>query len=244
MLARRLCRLIVQCLLLAGVGGSVVSVATQEMRSGQGSPANDMKRDFPVSERHLALENEAVRIAFDAKTGALIEFTNKRTGWIFEADASAGRSFEMFVPVPDRSYGPVLGVRNTLASSQMSNGGTELTLVWKGLTSEYAGLLDITFTGHIVLTQDSVRFESKVENRSQYTVETVSWPMLGQLRPPAGEDAVTREKQSYDSLQRTSLLPEFANEKGYWGVSYPTQMVDTRFVLISAKTQGTVLGQA
>ena len=40
-----------------------------------------------------------------------------------------------------------------------------------------------------------------------------------------------RAKQSYESFERTSLLPEFANEKGYWSVNYPTQMVDTRLCL-------------
>ena len=244
MLIRNVCRLVSQSLLLAAITGSVASVAAQETRSGQGSPANDVRRDYPVGGKRLTLENAAVRIAFDAKTGALIEFTNKRTGWAFEGDnAAAGRSFEMFVPLPDRSYSPVLGVRNALASYQLSLDKTELTLVWKGLASEYAGTLDITFTGHVLLTQDGVRFESRVENRSPYTVETISWPILGQLTPPAGEETLTREKQSYDSLQRTSLLPEFANEKGYWGVNYPTQMVDTRFVLVAAKTQGLYFGK-
>jgi hypothetical protein len=54
-------------------------------------------------------------------------------------------SFEMFVPMPDRAYNPVLGARNRLASALKSKDGKQLTLIWNNLESEYAGKLDIRF---------------------------------------------------------------------------------------------------
>ena len=50
---------------------------------------------------------------------------------------------------------------------------------------------------------------------------------------------------SYGGMDRVPLLPQFRNERGYWGVDYPIQMVptpDSPFVLISSKRQGLYAG--
>ncbi len=102
-------------------------------------------------------------------------------------------SFEMFVPMPDRNYNPVLGVRNRLASASKSEDGKQLILIWSNLRSEYVGKLDIRIEATVILDGSQVSFNAKVDNRSPYTVASIEWPMLGDLRPPTPDGTLTRE---------------------------------------------------
>ncbi len=219
----------------------------QDVRSGQGSPAHDSDRAYPVSAKQITLENDAMRVSFDSVTGALTDLYNKRSGWSVEGTKTDdGRSFEMSVPTANRNFNPVMGYRNKLTSYELAKDATHLTLIWDRVVSEYAGELAITLTGHVFLDQTGIHFESELiptDNRSSLSVETVNWPILGHLSPPKGENGLTRENQNYDALQRVPLLPNFPEEKGYWGVNFPTQIVEYRYVLASARNQGLYVGK-
>src|SRR5579871_845058 len=119
--------------------------------SGQDSPVHDSDLRLPLSPKIVAIENDYVRISFDGVSGALIAFLNKRTGWNIQQSPELAESLRIFAPTPERSYNPVLGARNHLASIEKSLDGRTLTLVWKSLESEYRGTLDITLTGTVSL---------------------------------------------------------------------------------------------
>jgi hypothetical protein len=216
--------------------------ARKTWKSGQDSPVHDADSAYAVSGKTIVLENQSIKIAFDDQSGALIEFEDKASVWKIEGRAALGESFRMFVPIPGRDYNPILGVRNKLSAWKRSPDGSELVLTWSGLESEYAGILDITLRGTVRLSTRAVSFTASVENRSPYPVASVSWPILGALHPPQGENSLKHEDIRWATLVRVPLAAEFQNEYGYWGTNYPMSSVSSRFVLISGAKQGLYVG--
>jgi Domain of unknown function (DUF6259) len=222
--------------------------AAQDMKSGQDSPVHDSDRLYHLGHQRISLENVAVLLEFDQDTGALTHFENKRTHWSISRRADLAESFEMFVPLPDRSYNPVLGARNRPTSVSKSKDGKQLTLTWGNLESEYSGKLDIRFEATVTLNGPQVSFNSKIDNHSQYTIASVEWPMLGDLQPPTQSDSLTREYSSYGNMVRTQIYPIMSDERGDYGTNYPTQVANNhgyglvRYILVSAKGQGLYLG--
>jgi len=97
----------------------------------------------------------------------------------------------------------------------------------------------------VSLDDHGLTFDAEIENHSPYVVNSVSYPILGDLSVPPGEKSLTRGNLAYGIMQRQPLYPEFANERGYFGVDYPIQMVPTPqrpFVLVMAAQQGLYAG--
>jgi hypothetical protein len=217
--------------------------------SDSASPANEPSSVAPA-ERHddrdvVILQNETLRVSFDVHSGALVGLESKLTGWRIEDRRELARSFVMFAPLPDRHFNPILGEKNKLASIAKSADGKSVAFVWNNLESEHAGRLDITLKGTVTLDEHGLSFDAEVINHSPYGVESVSYPILGDLTVPEGEKALTRENLAYAGMQRVPLYPTFTNERGYFGVDYPIQMVPTPgrpFVLVSTEQQGLYAG--
>ncbi len=217
-------------------------------KSGQGSPVHDSDRLYPLGQKRISLENDAVLLEFDSRTGALTHFENKRTHWSITPRAELAESFEMFVPMPDRDYNPVLGARNPVRSITKSADGKQLTLVWDNLQSEYAGRLNVRLEATVTLDGSKGIFNARIVNHSKYTVGSVEWPILGDLQPPSRNDSLTQEYASYGNLTHTALWPLLDNGRGYYGTNYPMQIANNsgygivRYVLIAAPGQGLYLG--
>ena len=215
--------------------------------SGQDSPVHDADRLYPLGHERISLENDAILIEFDKDTGALTHFENKRTHWSISPRAEMAESFEMFVPMPDRAYNPVLGARSRLASISKSEDGKQLTLIWNDLQSEYAGKLDIRFEATVTLDGAQVSFNAKVDNRSQFAVTSVKWPIVGDLKAPTPGGTLTREYATYGNLVRTEIYPTMPDEVG-GGSNYPTIFANNsgygivRYILVSALGQGLYIG--
>jgi hypothetical protein len=215
---------------------------SQEWKSGQDSPVHDSDRTYAVSGKQIVLENTYERIAFDEQSGAIVEFTNKATGWHLQGPPQLGESFRLFVPTPERSYNPVLGARNHLASFHRSPDGTSVELVWSGLDSEYLGKLDIELRGTVRLEGSTVAFSMDVVNHSPYTLATVSWPVLGALSRPPNASSMTVSHPEYGNMTVEELYPSFHNSQGYFGANYPMQLVSGRFILAADPNQGLYVG--
>ena len=231
---RRLALFVALSLLLPGM------LHPQEWKSGEDSPVHDSDRLYPVQGDPIILENNDLSISFDRSTGALVAFTNQATGWHWQTDPSLGESFNLFVPTPDRSYNPVLGVRNRLASFDKSSDGQTLTLVWSNLESEYQGRLDITLHGTVRLEGDTVRFEMSVENHSAHTIASLSWPIIGSVAQP--QQVMKLSTWNYGNLSVFPLWNPSSGSLGYYGTNYPTRILDGRFVLVSNPEQGLYVG--
>jgi hypothetical protein len=228
--------------------GSTVPAMAQDWKSGQGSPVHDSDRLYPLSPKRIALENADVRVEFDATTGALTRFENKRSHWVISQRPEMGESFEMFVPMPDRDYNPVLGARNRVRSAAKSPDGKRLTLVWDNLESEYAGTLKIRFEGTVTLDGPQVSFSGTIENQSPYTVSSVEWPMLGDLKPPTLTSTLTRSIALYGNFYRAPVYPSMPDSAGEYGTNFPIQIANlggsglVRYILLESEGQGLYVG--
>ncbi len=214
----------------------------QNWLSGQDSPVHDSDRMTPLSGKTIAIENADVRVAFDAVSGALVEFVSKKTDWKLQKSPELGESFRLFVPTADRSYNPVLGARNKVSSITKAADGRSLTIVWGPLKSEYRGTLKITLTGKVSLNGPDVAFDMQVRNESGSTIASVDWPVIGALQRPNGVSAMNRMVLSYDSGHVEPLYRDFPNDRGYYGTNYPIQMDGGRYTMLLAGSQGLYLG--
>jgi hypothetical protein len=230
---------------------------SEEILSGQHSPAADARREYELSPDPIILENEEIEARFDRGSGALILLAYKPTGWMIQRRPNLGESFRGFVPAQARNYNPVLGAKNKLSSFELSENKTRLILCWDGWESEYAGRLDVSLRGVVELEKNLLTFSAEVINRSRYSIDSLSWPILGDIGIPAGETSLTRDNLELGTLRRTQLYPFMVNERGYWGTNFPTQINGrgnnvglqiggpnffNRYVLISGTGQGVYLG--
>jgi hypothetical protein len=188
----------------------------------------------------VILQDSEFLVAFDPATGALTRMEHKPTKWIVERRPALGASFRMLVPIPGRRANFVLGQKQKAASVQKIS-DSQVRIVWKDPASEHGGVLPITLTATVTLTNGKLTFDSTLENRSNCTVETVDYPYFGDLNPPASNSTVAVRTMWYGNLGADEIYPNFGNEKGYWGVDFPIKTFGSHrsnFCLIQAQTEG------
>jgi len=177
----------------------------------------------PAVAREVKLEDEALLVAFDSHSGALTRLVDKTTKWTIERRPELGVSFRMFAPLPDRRWNPIYGQKQPAAEVKKIS-AHEIRLQWKNLASENGGVLPITFTATVTLTNGVLTFNSTLQNDSPLTVETIDYPYLGEVNAPAREASlheVVMRNGKLNDLKSDEIYPHFHNEKGYWGVFYP-----------------------
>lgn len=193
--------------------------------------------------KEFILRNQRLEAAFD-EYGRLVRLKNRKTGWKIQEREALALSFAMQVPLEGRRNNTVYGSEQQPPElGQPADNVLQFT--WKGLKSAYTGLLDIIFTARVTLHMRGLLFESRVENRSPYTVESVEYPCLGAVERPEGAQPFYRMNGAYCRLMKTELAPHFANQMGYWGVDYPTQLAggpESPFVLVGNEEQGLYVG--
>lgn len=184
-----------------------------------------------------------MRVAFDSDSGALTRMESKLRHWVIERRPELGVSFRLFAPLPERRYNPVLGQKqHALEVKQVSK--DEVKLQWKNLVSENGGILPMTLTANVRLTNGVMAFDATLENNSPLVVETIDYPYFGDFNPPRRDallEARTLKEGKAGELQANDLYPHFRNEKGYWGVSFPTKALEAQqspFCLLQAPDQG------
>jgi hypothetical protein len=191
----------------------------------------------------VSLENQSLIATFDTDSGALTRLESKTTHWVIERRPGLGVSFRLFAPLPDRRWNPVLGQKQKAVEvKKVSN--NEVRLQWKNLISENGGVLPITLTADVTLTNGALTFNATLQNDSALTVETIDYPYLGDLNPPTRmttlEMRVLTNHQP-DHLKSDEIYPHFTNEKGYWGVFWPLKTREAQpscFCVISSPDQG------
>jgi hypothetical protein len=190
----------------------------------------------------IILEDNSLLVAFNSDSGALTRMESKPERWIIERRPELGASFRLFAPLPTRRYNPILGQNQHAEVRKVSE--SEVVFQWKNLVSENGGVLAMTLTGHVALTNGALAFAAALENDSPLTVETIDYPYFGDLNPPSRDSSLqakTLDTGQHDDLQSDELFPHFRNEKGYWGVTYPTKTLEAEqslFCLIQAPDQG------
>lgn len=197
----------------------------------------------PAPAGAVTLEDKTLFVAFDANSGALTRLEYKPNHWVMERRPELGVSFRLFAPLPERRYNPVLGQKQVAAQIKKRS-DHELALQWRNLVSENGGALALSLTADVTLTNGVLTFAGTLDNQSSLTVETVDYPYFGDFNPPAREallEVRTLGAGGLKNLQADEVYPHFRNEKGYWGVTYPTKMLDAQpglFCLLQAAGQG------
>lgn len=194
----------------------------------------------PEESDEVTLENEHFLVSFDRGSGALTRLSRKATGWMIQRRPELGASFRLLAPLPERRDNFVLGQKQPAASVEKPS-ENQVRIRWANLLSEHGGVLPITLIASVTLNGAMLSFEGMLENDSKLTVETIDYPYFGDLNAPTTNATLSSEHMWYGNLVRYELHPRFTNDKGYWGVRYPTATIDTKqslFCLIQAEQQG------
>jgi hypothetical protein len=188
----------------------------------------------------VVLQDSEFVAAFDPASGALTRMEHKPTHWTVERRPALGASFRMLVPVPGRRANFVLGQKQKAASVEKLS-DNQVRLQWKNLESEHGGVLPIIFTAVVTLKNGKLTFDSTLENKSQYPVETIDYPYFGDLNPPNSDSNLAARTMWYGNLGSDEIYPNFGNAKGYWGVDFPTRTYGSHrslFCLLQAQSEG------
>lgn len=204
------------------------------------SDINMSAEQAAVASGEVILQDKEFLVAFDPASGALTRMEHKPTSWVLERRPALGVSFRMLVPVPGRRANFVLGQRQRAASVRQV-ADDEVQILWKDLVSEHGGVLPINFAANFALKDGRIRFQATVDNKSDYPIETIDFPYFGDLNPPAVDSSISARTMWYGNLGNDELYPNFGNEKGYWGVDFPTKTFGSNrslFCLIQAPNEG------
>jgi hypothetical protein len=152
----------------------------------------------------FTLENETLRLEFNRETGALVGLTAVESDWKIMDRPHLGLSFRLLLPLrqdfgelsraaqgkllsEERRNNPVFGEKQKTASVTVAADRRRATFVWNGVTSEYGGQHPIKLTLQVNLTARQAVFVMTA-NRSDYTVENVYCPYLGDVQHPPAEE--------------------------------------------------------
>lgn len=210
-----------------------------------GALTTDLKADAeqahpPGDAGEVVLEDDELLVAFDSVTGVLSRMIYKRTNWTIERRPALGASFRLLAPLPHRRDNFVLGEKQKAASVKKIS-EHEVEIRWDNVWSQHGGILPIGLTANVSLSKGKLTFGATLNNRSSLTVETIDYPYFGDLNAPSRDALLAARTMSYGDLVFDEIHPNFANEKGYWGVTYPTKTFGSQhslFCLLQAAEQG------
>jgi len=194
-------------------------------------PIQDLITEVPVLDEKaivpIIMEDDNIKVVFDKNSGRLVSLLNKKTSWQVQRRGYLSRSFRLAVPVPGGRDNCVYGERQATCNLKILNDNKKLVFTWDKLVSNCDKALDIRFSGIVELTDAGLQFTAQIDNNSPYTVEAVYWPYLGDLNVPKTQSSL---KWMNTGGLNQSIYPFFSNHKGYYGVDYPIQLYDTRFI--------------
>jgi hypothetical protein len=147
----------------------------------------------------LTLQDQPLSVSFDTDSGALTRLENRATHWVIEQRSELDVSFRLNALTSDQKDIGVLGQKqHAVEVKQLSD--HQLRLQWKDLNSEGSGILPITLTALVSLTNGALTFETTLENNSTQMVSTVDFPYLGDLSPPAKDSPLQSMHSWYGGM--------------------------------------------
>jgi hypothetical protein len=222
------------------LAGLATITALSENRSLYASSASVGEGSSLGSDAEVVLEDGEHLIAISRASGAITRFVRKSTQWLIERRPELAISFRLLVPLPHRRANFVLG-QTQQAVRVEKTGPNRVELEWKNLESEHGGRHPIGLTATVSLEDGAVAFDATLTNDSDLTIETIDYPYFGDFNAPDPTERMTAESMWYANLESAEIHPHFANDKGYWGVRYPTRTIQSKrsnFCLIQAEKQG------
>jgi hypothetical protein len=148
----------------------------------------------------VTLKDKSLLVAFDTDSGALTRLEDKSTHWTIERRPELGVSFRLNAPLSDQRDNFVLGQKQRAVEVKKLS-DNQVQLQWKNLISEHDGVLPMTLTATVTLTNGALTFDAALENDSPRMVSTIDFPYLGDLNPPAKGAPMWSEHMWYGNLQ-------------------------------------------
>lgn len=170
----------------------------------------------------IRLGNDTLSAEFTESTGALAALTHAATGWDLLGRPELGQSFRLLVPLDGRRNNQVHGVDQD--PPKVEQDATSVTFIWPAVRSEHGGEHPIGVTQRWTLDGGRLVVATTIDNHSEYVVEDVHAPFLGDVQPPSAADRLDSFTYNYGSAAKRPLWPTFANTPGYYGVDVPTQL--------------------
>ncbi len=205
----------------------------------------------------LLLSNNNLELGISRVTGAVVSVTAVKTGWKILDRPHLGLSFRLLVPlrgpqdwhVSAPRNNPVFGEKQKLTRLETLS-PQEVRLTWDGVQSEAGGFLPVKLITTLTLEPEQVVIATTVENRSDFIVENVYSPYLGDVTHPAGEAWFKTFLYNYATADEWPLWPTYRNSRGYFGWDYPVQMPGSAnagaptapFILLRGEAQGLYVG--
>ena len=152
----------------------------------------------------VTLQDESLAASFDADSGALTRLENKSTHWVIERRTERGVSFQLNARMPDQKDNLVLGRKQHVIEVKKIS-AQQIRLQWQNLISERGGVLPITLTAFVSLTNGVLAFDTALENNSSLMVSTVDYPYLGDLNPPAKDMPMWSRHMWYGGLMSQDI---------------------------------------
>ncbi len=146
----------------------------------------------------VTLKDQSLAVSFDTESGALTRLENQSTHWVIESRPELGASFRLNTLLPDRRDNAVLGGKQRAEVTQISD--RELRLQWKDLISERGGVLPITLTALVSLTNGVLTFDTTLTNDSALMISALDFPCFGDLNPPAKDTPMWSQHMWYGNL--------------------------------------------
>ncbi|MHB1702524.1 MAG: DUF6259 domain-containing protein [Acidobacteriaceae bacterium] len=227
---------------LAGLAGAAALTAGVELDAERLQSAENgalFAGPSPIA-GEVVLEDSSLLVAFDTSSGAIARLHRKDTGWVIQRRPELGASFRLHAPIPGRRDNFVLGHKQRAVKVEKVS-ATQVSLQWRNLVSEHGGVLPMEFTATATLDGGALTFESNLVNNSPHVVETIDYPCFGDLTSPTPDTPMWSEHMWYGNLSSDGIYPNFGNEKGYWGVLFPTKTIDSKqslFCLIQTAKEG------
>ena len=165
------------------------------------------RMDAPPTDA-IVLENDWAKAAFNRKYGSLLTFENKRTGWRIEDRAPYAAAFRMQAPMPDRHYHFITERDNPVESAEVQAGGSTANFVWSNLKSPHAGILDITLRTSVALSDTGLVFTTDIDNRSALPVESLGYPILGDMAVPSHDQVLYQGGWGYGVMDKKPTVSE------------------------------------
>jgi len=145
----------------------------------------------------------------------------------------------------EKRFNPVSGTGQPAPVVEEGKDGNSVVFTWNNLLSKNGGVLDITFKGIIKLSDDGLAFSAEVINKSYHVVETIRWPIFGDLTIPDKSESFSQMGIDYGGMNSFEIYPKFQNEPGYFAVDNPSNWMEfpyTPFVLLGDEDQGLYVG--
>lgn len=197
--------------------------------------------------KKICFNTKTLKLEFSGDNGALIGMTSAQTGWVIHRRPELGLSWRLLVPVHEElRNNPVHGEKQRLSSFEA--GEDYVRFVWDSVNSEKAGRLPIRVTVDVRAEGEKAVWYTKVENNSDYMVESVHSPYIGDLSRPEDAKWFRSFTSFYGDAAERNLWPVFDHEHGNWSVDFQSQLSGdavvpvSPFFLLRSEKQGLYAG--